>query len=26
VRWQAINAAGESVLREACMPRVIFTR
>jgi hypothetical protein len=26
VRWQAINAAGESVLREARMPRVIFTR
>jgi len=26
VRWQASNAAGESVLREARLPRVIFTR
>jgi hypothetical protein len=26
VRWKAIDAAGEAVLREARMPRVIFTR
>lgn len=26
IRWQASNAAGEAVTREARMPRVIFTR
>jgi hypothetical protein len=26
IRWQALNAAGEAVTREARMPRVIFTR
>jgi hypothetical protein len=26
IRWQASNAAGEAVTREARLPRVIFTR
>lgn len=26
LRWQAKNATGEPVVREACLPRVIFTR
>jgi hypothetical protein len=26
IRWQATNAQGEPVMREARLPRVIFTR